>query len=435
MAGVKKVSRDGEWSTLSDSIEHEFFLASNLNPNSPYQFRVKANNFIGWGEFSASTATTRTTPPGENKIELNRGMQYLQQQTESGKKAPQQWQEKRDLDYSKEHEPVKLKTGENAELQVRKYNPVAEWGRGKYSLVVKCVRSDDRRHFALKLLDMRERSTQVKEEVEALKSLRHERIAQLYESYCVGNVTVLVMEPLAGVDVLTYMASQYQYSEQQIYTVVNQVLDALSYLHWRGYSHLDLQPDNIVLTSTRRCDVKLVDFGSAQQVSKAGSPINLVGHVEYMAPEVMLEQRGFVSSDIWSLGVVTYVLLAGASPFAGLDEEETRSNVQYVRFKFEHLSAATTQEAIRFIMLIFKRDPSKRPTVDECRDHKWMLETDFTTKKRERAVFFGTKLREYDLSYHRARTEGATRAADLLNFNDAAFLPRIAYDPDVLADL
>lgn len=90
-----------------------------------------------------------------------------------------------------------------------------------------------------------------------------------------------------------------------------QVLDALSYLHWRGYSHLDLQPDNIVLTSTRRCDVKLVDFGSAQQVSKAGSHINLVGHLEYMG-----EWRGkrelvvrYGDGEDWTSGVLSSLLI------------------------------------------------------------------------------------------------------------------------------
>lgn len=56
---------DGEWTTLVEEIDHEFFLASNLSPNSPYQFRLKAKNFIGWGEFSASTATIRTAAEGE----------------------------------------------------------------------------------------------------------------------------------------------------------------------------------------------------------------------------------------------------------------------------------------------------------------------------------------------------------------------------------
>lgn len=67
---------------------------------------------------------------GENKIELSRGMQYLQRQTESGKQAPQLWQERREIDYSKEHEPVKLKEGENAELQVRKGRRTRELVRG-----------------------------------------------------------------------------------------------------------------------------------------------------------------------------------------------------------------------------------------------------------------------------------------------------------------
>nr|XP_045591562.1 obscurin-like [Procambarus clarkii] len=427
----KKHAGETEWETIAENIDHEFYLARGLAPETFYQYRVAAKNFMGWAELSAASAPSRTTPTGTPKLQISRGMQFLQQLTEKGKIVPP-WPEKRDLDYSKEQEPVKLKTGENAQLQVRKYNMMAEISRGRFSVVVRCVRTDDHRQFVAKLLESRERDYAVKEEFEVAKFLRHERIVQLYEAYYVNNVTVFIMEPLAGVDILTYLAMQYEYSEQHVFLVVTQMLDALSYLHWRGFCHLDLQPDNIVLTSTRRCDVKLVDMGSVQKVSKLGSTVPVSGLLDYIAPEVVTEQQAFPNSDVWSLGAVAYMLLSGTSPFKGEDDQQTKDNINYVRYRFENLASSTSQEAIRFFMLIFKRDPSKRPTVEECREHRWLTESDFMAKKRERATFFGNRLREYDLAYHRARVAASTKSSDLLNFNNAHLPKAVSYDQEML---
>lgn len=76
-----------------------------------------------------------------------------------------------------------------------------------------------------------------------------------------------------------------------------------------------------------------------------------------IAPEVLTQEPAFPTSDIWSLGVLTYVMLSGMSPFRGQDENETRQNILFVRYRFEHLYQEVSQEAVRFVMLLFKRQP------------------------------------------------------------------------------
>ncbi|KAK7082959.1 hypothetical protein SK128_020953, partial [Halocaridina rubra] len=177
----KKTMEDTEWETVHDHIYHEFFLVRGLQEGSVYHFRVAAKNQKGWGEFSISTPPIRTSSKGSLKVQVNRSMQHLQQMTETGK-VPLDMV-KRGLDYSKEVEPVKLKLGDTADLQVRKYHFIAELSRGQYSLVYKCQRTDDKRQFVAKLTENKDRELAVKEEYEAFRSLRHERIAQLYEAY------------------------------------------------------------------------------------------------------------------------------------------------------------------------------------------------------------------------------------------------------------
>lgn len=96
---------------------------------------------------------------------------------------------------------------------------------------------------------------------------------------------------------------------------VSQVLDGLQYLHWRGLAHLDIQPDNILITSIRSPNVKICDIGSAEQVSKLGTSVTCRSLVAYAAPELLNKEPAYPQSDIWSLGVLTYVLLSGVSPF------------------------------------------------------------------------------------------------------------------------
>ncbi|XP_063855219.1 obscurin-like [Scylla paramamosain] len=425
-----KMSGEAKWTTVADNIDHEFYKVSKLTPDTTYFYRVSAKNFMGWGDASPASPATKTHAvgvTGARKMVVSQQMLQLQKQTESGR-TPPTFPDRREIDYSKELDPVKLKTGENAELQIRKYNPVAEVSRGRYGTIAKCVRSDDQRTFVLKVMQNKDRESEVKHEYEVHSSMRHERIVQLHEAYSVGAFTFFVMEPLSGMDILTYLAAQYQYNEQHVYTVASQVLDALSYLHWRGYSHLDVQPDNIVVVSTRRCDVKLVDLGSVQKMSNLGSDISPSGALDYTAPEIILEKKAHPTSDVWSLGCVIYALLAGRSAFGGVDDEDTKENVQFSRFKLEYLNPGVSQEVVRFLMLIFKRDPSKRPTVEECWDHKWLVESDYMARRRERATFYGARLEEYDRSYHEARVRVAIKSANLLNFNDAAFPPTITYD-------
>lgn len=77
----------------------------------------------------------------------------------------------------------------------------------------------------------------------------------------------------------------------------------------------------------------------------------------FSAPEVLSEEPAFPQTDIWSVGVLAYVLLSGTVPFRGEDEHESRQNVLFVRYRFEHLYKELTQEATRFLMLLFKRQP------------------------------------------------------------------------------
>lgn len=90
--------------------------------------------------------------------------------------------------------------------------------------------------------------------------------------------------------------------------------------------------------------------------AKGEDNIEVNGNVAYLAPELLLKQRVTYAADVWSIGVLTYILLSGQNPFAGESDRETHDNVCFVRFNFNRIFKQTSQEAIRFLIFIFKKD-------------------------------------------------------------------------------
>ncbi|XP_044269472.1 obscurin isoform X2 [Tribolium madens] len=397
-----KLADDIEWTKKADNIDHEFYLMRGLTPSSSYMFRLAARNAIGWSDFGVPSGMVKTKPVGAPRVQLSPAVVHLQQITDSGE--PVEVQARTYPDYEAETHPVEWEN-ENAQ---ENYNFISEIAKGQFSTVLKAIDKRTDAVVVAKVLDLTN-ANDVEGEFAALRSLRHERIAGLVAAYKTSSspVAVFILEKLQGADVLTYLAAKHEYSEQTVATIVSQILDGLQYLHWRGLCHLDLQPDNIVMAGVRSVQVKLVDLGAAHRVTKLGTKVPIVGHLDYMSPEVLNEEPAFPQTDIWTVGVLTYIMLSGVTPFKGVDENETKQNITFVRYRFEHLYNEITQESTRFLMLLFKRQPNKRLSAEECHENRWLLPTDYMIKKRERAVFLGNRLKEYSSEYHNEKTQKA----------------------------
>ncbi|XP_041975027.1 obscurin-like isoform X5 [Aricia agestis] len=398
-----------EWKTVAENIDHEFFVVRDLQPDTSYQFRLSSRNRIGWSDKGIPTNLIKTKQSGAPRIEVTKAMRHLQQITESGQEIVLE-EDKPKLDYSTEESPLEWETSQSF---TDRYSFVSELWRGKFSIVVKGVDKTTDRVVVAKILECKpETEVQVTREYECLRKLRHERISNLIAAYQSpgSQIAALVQEKLQGADILTYLSSRHDYTEQMVATIVTQILDGLQYLHWRGWCHLDLQPDNVVMASVRSIQVKLIDFGSAHKVTKLGTSVPQVGELEYKAPEIINDEPAYPQTDIWSVGVLAYIMLSGVSPFRGDSPAETKQNISFVRYRFEHLYKEITQEATRFLMWVFKKVPLKRPTAEECHEHRWLATSDFIVRKRERAVFLGNRLKEFSEEYHARKAQEASDA-------------------------
>lgn len=269
-----------EWRDVADNIDHEFFVVRNLSPDTSYQFRLSSRNRIGWSDKGIPTQLVKTKTAGGPKIEVTKAMKHLQQITESGQEVTLD-ENKPKLDYAIEDRPVEWVTNQQF---TERYSFVSELWRGKFSIVVKGIDKTNDNVVVSKILELRpETEVQVQREFECLRRLRHERISNLLAAYQDpgASISALILEKLQGADIITYLSSRHDYTEQMVATIVTQILDGLQYLHWRGYCHLDLQPDNVVMASVRSIQVKLVDFGSAHKVNKLGTSVPQVGDLEY----------------------------------------------------------------------------------------------------------------------------------------------------------
>ncbi|XP_064466282.1 obscurin-like isoform X4 [Ornithodoros turicata] len=420
-----------EWTKVSENITHEFWVVHDLKPSTSYEFRVSAKNQFGWSEVSIPSDPCTTEPEGSTqKIKISRAHKFQQDMAERGQEAGVGAENGTAIDYSREDNPVQLATGGVQEL----YNFVSEVYVGRYGGVVNGWAKEQKCSASLKaVIASSDIESSAKREYEILKSLSHERVVSLMTASFHDGLVILGLERLPGVDILTYLTLRHQYNEDTVARIIKQVLDAVEYLHFRGMCYVELQPDNVVMTDEHTCNVKLVDFGSAQFISRPVCERPQAGSLEYLPPEVLKDQELSPATDIWGVGVLLYILVSGCSPFLGADDEDTRNNILYVRYHFDKLYKEASTEVTRFLMMLFKRRPEKRPTVAECLENKWLLPSEFMLRKREHSVFTSSRLQEFAAEFHSKKTKADTREK-LVKLLGTSFSRSVSLDTDVIEE-
>jgi len=163
----------------------------------------------------------------------------------------------------------------------------------------------------------------VKREIEVLKLCQHPNIIRLLDVFENHEYLYIVME-LLYVDLYVYLQNQdFSISEQRACSIIHSLAASLFYLHSYGIVHRDLKLDNIMMADeTMDSDVKLVDFGLSKIIGPKETCDEPFGTLGYAAPEVLLRVPYGKAVDIWGLGIIAFILLAGLSPFEDDDDSE-----------------------------------------------------------------------------------------------------------------
>lgn len=228
---------------------------------------------------------------------------------------------------------------------------------------------------------------QIQAEIKIMKELDHPNIIKIFDVLEDGHNIYIVMEYCQGGELLGKIASiaqrKQKFSERFVCDVMRQILSALSYIHRRRVIHKDLKPENILFFSSAPDSVlKVIDFGLAEmfnaQVAGDQPPApelmsaNAAGTALYMAPEVFQRKFNF-KCDIWSAGVMLYMLLSGRLPFMGKTVEDVKRKVMTAPLPIERDLKGCSPDAISLIEAMLTKEHTKRPTAEECLESPWFM--------------------------------------------------------------
>jgi serine/threonine protein kinase len=252
-------------------------------------------------------------------------------------------------------------------------------GRGKYATVCRAVHKKSGVQYAAKFVKKRRRNQdQMKEIVHEIAVLMQcsstDRVIRLHEVYESATEMVLVLELAAGGELQHILDDGQCLEEDEARKVMKQILDGVAFLHEKNIVHLDLKPQNLLLSVQDNCDdVKLCDFGLSKVLEPGVKVREIIGTVDYMAPEVLSYDPICLSTDVWSIGVLSYVLLSGYTPFGADDKQQTFLNISKCDLSFEcDLFDGVSKTATEFIRSALVTDPRKRPSVRDLLEHPWI---------------------------------------------------------------
>uniref|UniRef100_A0A3Q3EHN6 non-specific serine/threonine protein kinase n=1 Tax=Labrus bergylta TaxID=56723 RepID=A0A3Q3EHN6_9LABR len=245
--------------------------------------------------------------------------------------------------------------------------PGKELGRGKFAVVRKCVEKCTGNEYAAKFMRKRRKGQdcrmEIIHEIAVLElATASPRVVNLHQVFEMASEMVLVLEFAAGGEIFNQCVADREdeaFSEDDVKRLMRQF--------WRE------SPSSTRTISSPLGDIKIVDFGLSRMVSSHQELREIMGTPEYVAPEILNYEPISTATDMWSIGVLAYVMLTGISPFLGEDKQETFLNISQLNVSYtEEELQQLDQAALPFIQMLLRKQPQDRATAEQCLKHSWL---------------------------------------------------------------
>ncbi|KAB2082345.1 hypothetical protein ES319_A05G191700v1 [Gossypium barbadense] len=261
------------------------------------------------------------------------------------------------------------------------YDLRKELGRGQFGITYLCIEKATKREYACKSISRRKLTTDkdvddVRREISILQHLTGQpNIVEFKGAYEDARNLHLVMELCSGGELFDRITAKRSYSERQASSICRQIMNVVHACHFMGVMHRDLKPENFLMVSKDEdSQIKATDFGLSVFIEEGRMYKDLVGSPYYVAPEVLQRKYG-KEIDVWSAGVILYILLSGVPPFWGETDKEIFKAVSEGNLDLKSQPWPTISEGAKdLIRKMLARDPKKRITAAQALEHPWMKE-------------------------------------------------------------
>ncbi|CAG9763126.1 unnamed protein product [Ceutorhynchus assimilis] len=266
-----------------------------------------------------------------------------------------------------------------------KYILKEQLGTGAFSEVRLAESKEKPNHlFAVKIIDkkaLKGKEDSLENEIMILRKLKHPNIVQLLETFEDKTKVYLIMELVTGGELFDRIVEKGSYTEKDAAHLIRQVLEAVDYMHQQGVVHRDLKPENLLYYSPDKdSKIMISDFGLSK-MEDGGIMATACGTPGYVAPEVLAQKPYGKAIDVWSIGVISYILLCGYPPF--YDENDVNLFAQILKGEFEFDSPywdEISDSAKDFIKNLICVNVEKRFSCKQALDHPWISGNEASSK-------------------------------------------------------
>ena len=259
------------------------------------------------------------------------------------------------------------------------YEVKEKLGNGKFGLVKLGINKQTKEKVAIKIMNKKKMDTSdielMRTEIEILKICQHPNIIRLYDIFENIDYIYIIMEYCPGGDLFSYLEKRkFQLPEVRTAIIMNKMCEAVFYFQsYFGVIHRDLKPENVLMTSSGDDgDIRILDFGLSKISTPNEKCTEPYGTLTYCAPEIILDEPYNKEVDMWSLGVMTYLMISGRLPFNAEDENKIARQIAFGEPDFNSdCWKKVSKECINFIKRLLEKDPKKRMNIADTLKHDW----------------------------------------------------------------